>query len=968
MNRLRSACHPLSLLLLGGLLASSEVPGLVDATLMVTPSQVVASGLQKVHGVAIVRVTTDRDYLGRVRYQPEDPLVLWRPLRPQFRCLDTNLYKLWPYLCAPPHPNRSVVCQFDGIISNCQPGSGGSGEPPPFEAEIVHVDLDVDSDNDSDPLVAQKRPIRTDAEDEVEFPREPELPGLVLITNRGFEEDGYGNGSAPVEDRRKDGINTTDQDLSQGKLEIRGRKSGYADLTYPEQLYRIYRSSGSSWVWWRSGERIRLSPGLYPVLLEGIDPGMGTTVVTFTPDDLSSGGQPAIDKQRITVVDMVLQVDRDRDGTVSEDPTDLTWTTQRLRFWANNDRDGEQEDMAPSTPDFARNSWNAARLRDIEDLSRMRLVVRGIDDHLRSGRMSVAVRWDSDDGIEVKSFRYHDPALTDAYLQDAGVGTAFCGSTRLVAHARGDRQEEVPVNTNGLVPGYGGYHSPWLWHANIPSAQRPGSGGRQHRGRLGVVVRQGRGAQARPIAWYRHLHLAISDARRWYEHETCGDFATVKFNDQPHAPRQPQDGDYKYQTSEPGLWAVTEDQYNNSVLDNTADKVLVFIHGYRLQPWERRAFAETMLKRLYWQSFGGRMVLLSWPTEYVGVPWGQLGSPANYDRSEMIARLTGRQLAVSGWLAEQQGRFPDGPSLPNLTIACHSMGNIVLSSGVRALGPDGGVSVAGSYLSMQSADVAAAYDPEVGPLTPPDDLPPGPLGGTIGGINDNAFLQVLAPDIYRFDVPRTWRPVPTGGLGSPEPTGTQALATGLGLQSPRDGMHYARGMQAAFDSRVNLFNPNDIATAASWYVNAYYRISSAVGEGDTGYGFRRIPNPATPSQFRDQWLALRNDSNVPSWINHGPWIGIGAGFFRRSYRELSWQPESTDLERWTERSAILSMITTPRSRSVGADRAGVEHAFSTTWNGSLDGMSNDEKHHSYQFNLTIQRTRAVYERILGTLQ
>lgn len=73
MNRLRSASHPLCLLLLGGLLASSEVPGLVDATLVVTPSQVVASGLQKVHGVAIVRVTTDRDYLGRVRYQPEDP-------------------------------------------------------------------------------------------------------------------------------------------------------------------------------------------------------------------------------------------------------------------------------------------------------------------------------------------------------------------------------------------------------------------------------------------------------------------------------------------------------------------------------------------------------------------------------------------------------------------------------------------------------------------------------------------------------------------------------------------------------------------------------------------------------------------------------------------------------------------------------------------------------------------------------
>lgn len=968
MNRHRIACLACASLLAGHLLTASEVPGLVGATLLVNPSQVVASGLQKVHGTAVVTVTTQRDYLGRVRCMPEDPLVLWRPLPPQDRCGTTGLYRVWPYLCAPSHPNRSVVCQFDGIISNCQPGSGGGGEPPPFAAQIVHVDLDVDSDNDSDPLAGQKRPSRSDDEDAVEFPSEPELPGLVLITNRGFEEGGYGDGSAPVEDRRKDGIDPTDLDLSQGRLEIRGGKAGYAELLYPEQLYRIYRSAGSGWSWWRSGERIRLAPGSYAILLEGIDPGMGTTFVTFIPDDLSSGGQPAIDKQRVTVVDIALQVDRDRNGTVGEEATDLTWTTHPLRFWTNNDREGTDRDASgavveidqePGSPDYDNDRWTSgrtARLRDLEDCNRMRLVVRGIDEHLRAGRMSVALRWDDDGGgLKLKGYWNEDQDLGMDYLRTAAAGERFCAYARLLAEAVGSDQAEIPVGQRSLVPGSGGYHSPWLWDA-IGTAQRGGGSGSLQRGRLGVVVRWGTGRSARPIAWYRHLHLALSDARRWYEHDTCGDFTASRFDQRPHAPRQAGDGDYRYTPGEPSLWVQDADKLRNPDLNNSKIKVMVFIHGYRMQPWERRAFAETMLKRLYWQDFGGRIVLLSWPTEYVSGTLGQLFSPANYDRSEVVARLAGREVALANWLGGVSSRLDVDPE--DVTITCHSMGNVVLSSIVRAHAAHGqSGQIAGSYLALQSADVAAAYHQAAGPLTAIEDLPPGLLGGIISDIDGSVMANALAPDLFRYDAPRLARPIPPGGLGVHE----EVLDpdTGAGLRSPEDGAAYARGVLDAFTRKINLFNANDYATAASWYVNAAYRAQGPVGEGDTGYGFRRLPQRDQPGWFSDQWLAQRNDSNVPAWINDGPWFPISRRG-RLFYQSLPWQMESVDLNRWTERAVILSMITTPRSRALGAHTDGLALAFSAINGRLMYGLTNSDFHHSYQFNYSIQTTREIF--------
>ena len=131
------------------------------------------------------------------------------------------------------------------------------------------------------------------------------------------------------------------------------------------------------------------------------------------------------------------------------------------------------------------------------------------------------------------------------------------------------------------------------------------------------------------------------------------------------------------------------------------DRLIVFIHGYRMLPWERRSFAETALKRLYWSGYGGKMLLFSWPTTYTSGA-GQIVRPQIYDRSEMQARRSGDYI-LSGLLPSLQSRFQITPD--NIIVMCHSMGNMVASEGFRAQTEN----VAGKFISLQSAELGGAY-------------------------------------------------------------------------------------------------------------------------------------------------------------------------------------------------------------------------------------------------------------------
>jgi hypothetical protein len=138
---------------------------------------------------------------------------------------------------------------------------------------------------------------------------------------------------------------------------------------------------------------------------------------------------------------------------------------------------------------------------------------------------------------------------------------------------------------------------------------------------------------------------------------------------------------------------------------------ILFVHGWRMYPWERRAFAETSFKRLYWQGYKGRFGMFSWPTEWAPRVWWFGGNPdptdpQNYTRSERKARLSGEGL--ESLLNTLNGQYSS-----RLHMFAHSMGNVVASEGLRLHGSGELVS---TFIACQSASTAHSYDgvnPEV---------------------------------------------------------------------------------------------------------------------------------------------------------------------------------------------------------------------------------------------------------------
>ena len=132
---------------------------------------------------------------------------------------------------------------------------------------------------------------------------------------------------------------------------------------------------------------------------------------------------------------------------------------------------------------------------------------------------------------------------------------------------------------------------------------------------------------------------------------------------------------------------------------------ILFVHGWRMQPWERRAFASTAFKRLWHQNYKGRFGLFSWPTDWVDDPfWQMLLDRQNYDRSER--RAFNSAFGLERLLVELNRKH-----MGQVRMMAHSMGNVVASEALRLKGLNPSrPPVLDSYVASQAATVAHAYD------------------------------------------------------------------------------------------------------------------------------------------------------------------------------------------------------------------------------------------------------------------
>ena len=55
--------------------------------------------------------------------------------------------------------------------------------------------------------------------------------------------------------------------------------------------------------------------------------------------------------------------------------------------------------------------------------------------------------------------------------------------------------------------------------------------------------------------------------------------------------------------------------YNEN--SHESEDYILFVHGWRMKPYEKTFFAETAYKRLWWNGYKGRFGVYHWPTEWV---------------------------------------------------------------------------------------------------------------------------------------------------------------------------------------------------------------------------------------------------------------------------------------------------------------------------------------------------------------
>ena len=182
--------------------------------------------------------------------------------------------------------------------------------------------------------------------------------------------------------------------------------------------------------------------------------------------------------------------------------------------------------------------------------------------------------------------------------------------------------------------------------------------------------------------------LNLMDIEDMYDHYTAGDTTSPVFSISPT----------------PTLVRANQQT-------GLTDDFVLFVHGWRMETWERRKFAETAYKRLWWNGYRGHFGLFSWPTEYVDseLMGGALMllDNRNFDRSEWRAWKSGTPLAA--YLTT----LNSGPYQGRVRLFAHSMGNIVCAEALRLLTAQGATDAVHTYVSCQGALASHtyAYDP-----------------------------------------------------------------------------------------------------------------------------------------------------------------------------------------------------------------------------------------------------------------
>jgi Bacterial TSP3 repeat/Alpha/beta hydrolase of unknown function (DUF900) len=470
----------------------------------------------------------------------------------------------------------------------------------------------------------------------------------------------------------------------------------------------------------------------------GLAPGKATVSLGLTV----SGASYTLSTTLQVFPKFELAVDANRDGQIkfpSEDNTDLTSAAKPFTFWINDGVDGPstapnessvQDSLESGTPNCEQGSITCTR--DLENFSRMWIDVNGFAAIASpsSSTLQIGVKWQNTGGAApaINLYLSADPSGSDSYLTDStgAAEQAQTGSQFRNAITDANGAKNVAANSTFILP-----TSTWqnLTNAN-PVEHFLFEGDSEGAGQLTLVILDQNGKE---LGEGPSVYLDLRDIKELYERWTVGDgnggppapVAGISANRLPagvHA--------LVYNSINPGLsvpGAPTQNAY------------ILFVHGWNLPPWERDAFAESALKRLFWQGYKGKFGTFEWPTTYTTIDneyFADLQEIAIYDDGEFSAWQSAVPLEqLLEYLHRSYGN--------NLYLFAHSMGNVVAGEALRIAGQAGVGPLVNMYVATQAAVPAHCYDPS---LAGADLLSFSSIN--VNGANISGSYGPTTPDIY----------------------------------------------------------------------------------------------------------------------------------------------------------------------------------------------------------------------------
>jgi hypothetical protein len=516
--------------------------------------------------------------------------------------------------------------------------------------------------------------------------------------------------------------------------------------------------------------------------IEAVRPSTGAAVdtiaVAVAPDGGGNGNSAnlMVDSVNVTAFGQLIALDGDRDGVPEFSSGDVTEQARPYTFWLNdNKEDGDYELPHPAPID--RNSTDAAinGARDLEDFARLRI-------HVPPGYASSPSDWSiSLSLVSLSSL----PVIKLVVLSAAEASTYLTNG--LTENALSNRPINYTLSTATPVQLDAAYISSKL----------------TEEGALEFIFEGVQGGDAELQVTFRK---GGSDV---YQDQTYLHLATVK---ELYDTFEVGDGTFNY--GSPGLdsvlagynWPDPKDDpaaYSKyrllgsaSVYDRlqtASDEYVVLVHGWRMTPDDRDAYAGVSFKRLFWQGYTGRFASLNWPTDWMDSQhYGEIAVGAatgvdltyfshNFDRSEERAWHSARALyALLRNLGTQVG-------YNKVNLIAHSMGNIVASEALRLAGSE---KLVHAYAAAQAAVAAEAYDPTAAQYAP------------------------LFPFVSGFDTWAGYYPYYVSDAPA-DASRPQSEYANFNMT----GQSYFAGINGAADVLVNLYNPNDYATKGLWQLN-----------------------------------------------------------------------------------------------------------------------------------------------------